>query len=105
MFRALRAFLTAASHGPKAFSFLALRLAFLLTILPILFFTRSVFVSPVLVLLILPAKAWRLASLAEITFFFMALMALGAAAFMARMAFIALAIVEKGSKGLDSCPC
>merc|ERR1719162_2001626 len=37
-----------------------------------------------MVLLILPAKAWRLARRAEITFFFMALIALGAAAFMAR---------------------
>merc|ERR1719272_2806381 len=32
----------------------------------------------------LPAKAWRLARRAEITFFFMARMAFGAAAFMAR---------------------
>merc|ERR1719162_2832820 len=89
IFNSLRAFWQATIHV----FFLALRLAFLLTTLPCLFFTRSAFLSPVLVLSSLPVKAWRLASLAEITFFFMAFMALGAAAFMAFMAFIALAIV------------
>merc|ERR1740138_949937 len=90
----LRAFWTAAIQG----DFLARRLAFLLTIRPVLFLTRSDLTRPVLVLVILPAKAWRRASLAEITFFFIAFMALGAAAFMAFIAFIALAMFEKGSK-------
>merc|ERR1740115_350947 len=46
----------------------------------------------------LPAKAWRRASLAEMTFFFIARMAFMAAmGFMAFIAFIALAILTEKS--------
>merc|ERR1719345_965 len=89
IFRAERAAFTAAIQG----LFLALRLAFLLTTRPCLFFTKSVFFGPVLVLSILPEKRWRLASFAEMTFFFMAFIAFMAA--MAFMAFMALAIFQE----------
>merc|ERR1719158_213597 len=81
--------LTAAIHGLA----LARWLAFLLTILPVLVWIKSLFLSPVFVLSILPKKAWRLASLAEMTFFFIAVMAFMAA--IAFIAFIALAILRK----------
>merc|ERR1719440_474968 len=68
----------------------------LLTILPDLFFTKSPLVIPDAVLLSLPAKRWRLASLKETGFFFMALIAFMAAmAFMAFMVFMALAILDR----------
>merc|ERR1719157_281446 len=52
--------------------FLPLAEPFLVTILPCLFFVKSDFLSPDDVFAIFPAKAWRLASLAET--FFMALL-------------------------------
>merc|ERR1719171_1598058 len=91
MLKALRAFWTAAIQGPRTFFVWAL--AFLLTILPVLVFLKAAAVYPVLVLLILPAKTWRLASLAEIGFFFMAFIAFIAA--IAFMVFIAFAIFQE----------
>merc|ERR1719428_2200137 len=93
MFNALRAFWHAATQGPR--TALVWALAFLLTILPVLVFLKAAAVYPDLVLLILPAKTWRLASLAEIGFFFIAFMA--AIAFIAFIAFIALAMLRKWS--------
>merc|ERR1719321_142616 len=61
-------------------------LAFLLTTLPALFFTRSPFLRPPLLLSAFPENTWRLSSLAETTFFaFIAFMAF--VAFMAAMMF------------------
>merc|ERR550537_1201713 len=72
IFSAARALLQATIH---VFFFPA-ALFFLLTILPALFFTRSVFFNPVAVLSIFPKNACRFASRAETTFFaFMAFIA------------------------------
>merc|ERR1719443_143734 len=88
MFNALRAALQAAIHG----LFLPLAESFLETILPALFLTRSPLERPDLVLVLLPAKTWRLARRAET--FFMAFIAFMAfMAFIAFMAFMAAIVV------------
>merc|ERR1719443_513677 len=91
MFNALRAAATAAIHG----LFLPLAESFLETILPALFLTRSPLERPEAVLVLLPAKTWRLARRAET--FFMAFIAFMAfMAFIAFMAFMAAIVKRRG---------
>merc|ERR1719326_2096458 len=92
IFKALRAFATAAIHG----CFLPRALAFLLTILPFLFLVKSFAVKPPTVLALLPrstmAYAIRPRAILLTVFFFIAFMAFMAAFFFITfMAFIAFA--------------
>merc|ERR1719451_269677 len=96
IFKALRAFARAAHHGPTVFlnAFLALALAFLLTILPALFLIRSDAVKPPVVFALLPRSTIALAcepvAILLTAFFFIAFMAFMAAFFFITfMAFIA----------------
>merc|ERR1719235_1479031 len=96
IFRAARAFLIAWIQGPMVWAnlFLARRLCFLLTILPLLFWSKSAFLRPPTVLSLVPLKTVNFARLLLATlltiFFFMAFMA-----FMAFIAFIAFAMLVR----------
>merc|ERR1719473_836651 len=78
-------------------AFLPLALCFLLTILPFLFLIRSLLAKPPTVVAFVPLNTTNFLPTLLTRFFFMAFMALGAAAFMARfmafffMTFMALA--------------
>merc|ERR1719451_171435 len=93
IFKALRAFARAAHHGPTVFlnAFLALALAFLLTILPALFLIRSDAIKPPVVFALLPRSTIALAcepvAILLTAFFFIAFIA--AFFFITFMAFMA----------------
>merc|ERR1719271_1243123 len=99
IFKALRAFWTAAIHG----DFLPLALSFLLTTLPCLFLIKSLAVMPPTVFSLLPRSTMTLAmrpfAILLTDFFFMALIAFIAA--MAFIAFMAFAIAAVGIRRIQ----